>query len=437
MRTRSGSYGRYNLLNGLSKLLNIHATRATIEPMKNYKRQPTYDALIRVLHGSPNLIQVIIGARQVGKTTLALQILKSWQGPCLYETADRPNTPSADWIEERWEKVRALVSGRQRVLLVLDEVQKIPQWSQKVKALFDEDKRTGKTVRVIILGSSALLMQRGLTESLAGRFELHHLNQWSFRECRECFRVSLDKYLFFGGYPSALSLRKDVGRWARYVRDSLIETVLSKDLLLLSPIAKPVLLRQAFGFAMNHPAEIVSYQKMLGSLQDAGNTTTIASYLQLLAKAFLLAPLERWGGSRIRQRGSIPKIIVLDNGLIHAMQNALPGPTLKDPALRGRLVENAVGAQLYFLVQKTGGELFYWRDRDDELDYVIKIGPRVIAIEVKSGNSVGCPKTFEIFRKKYPRSECILLTKARVHNSRSFKQMALEEFFKNPDCLVE
>lgn len=404
--------------------------------MKNYTRKAHYDELWGALHGDVNLIQAVIGPRQVGKTTLALQIFERWNGPKVYETADQPNTPSSEWIASQWDKIREACNGkRRRGLLILDEVQKIPDWSGVVKKFFDEDRRFSSDIRVILLGSSALLMQRGLTESLAGRFELHRHYQWSFKECADCFGLDLDEYIFFGGYPGALALRDDEVRWGRYIRDSLIETVLSKDILLLAPISKPVLLRQTFGLAVSYPAQIMSYQKMVGSLQDAGNTTTIASYIQLLSKAFFLTALERFSGAKLRQKGSIPKILVFDNGLVSAMAGKAFKDVVKDTMLWGRLVENAVGAQLYFLSQTMGAELFYWRDRDDEVDYVFKWGQKVKAIEVKTGNAVNEFPSMRRFSKRYKNVEAIVIAPEKIATEKTDKGITIKEFFDHPTLI--
>lgn len=398
--------------------------------MKQYVRRRYFRVLWDRLHSTPRLLQVVVGPRQVGKTTLAFQLLGRWRGPTKYETADQPALPTLSWLQAQWQEARDLVRrDRHEVLLVLDEVQKIPRWSEVVKRLADEDKRRGLRLRVVLLGSSALLMQRGLSESLAGRFELHRHPHWSFPECHECFGLSLDEYVYFGGYPGALALRKDESRWKKFVRDSLIETVLSKDVLLASPVSKPALLRQAFGVAIAHPAEILSYQKMLGTLQDAGNTTTIASHLRLLSYAYLVNPLERFSGSRIKQRGSTPKLVVLDNALVTSMSGTDFGVVRRDPALWGRLTENAVAARLYWSTQATGGELFYWRDRQEEVDFVITQGRQITAVEVKSGT----PDALEGlrgFKKRYPSSHTMVISK---YPPRSVGMcdgfMTLREFF--------
>lgn len=401
--------------------------------MKGYTRQSYYNEIKSSLEDKTNLVQVIVGPRQVGKTTLALQIYENWKGPKLYSSADELITPNTEWIENTWRKVsNEKVTHKRNPLLILDEVQKIPKWSSKVKKLFDEDRRHKNNLRVLLLGSAALLMQRGLSESLAGRFELHRNFQWTFKECKDYFKLSLNEFIYFGGYPSALPLRKNEERWSRYIRDSLIETVISKDILLLSPVTKPALLRQAFFLATSYPAQAISYQKMLGTLQDAGNTTTIASYLQLLSKAFLLAPLERWSGAKIRQRGSIPKLITLDNGIINAMSNSSFKNTVKDKIFWGRLVENAVGTQLYFIASKTGGELFYFQDRDKEVDYILKIGNRLIAIEVKSGKPAKSPGSLNLFKTRYGKAEVVIISDSKKHNLDSVKNINLKDFFLNP-----
>lgn len=402
--------------------------------MSEYIRQNLYDELVGMLKDKANLIQVIIGPRQVGKTTLALQLLQRWKGPKLYETADQPGTPSLHWLENVWQQARVLpVQKGVSSLLIIDEIQKIPHWSDLVKKLFDEDKIVKQNLRVVLLGSSSLLVQKGLQESLAGRFELHRHYQWSYNECREAFGLTLKEFLFFGGYPGGLAIRKDPIRWARYIRDSLIETVLAKDILLMSPISKPALLRQSFSLATSHPAQILSYQKMLGTLTDAGNVTTIASYLKLLSAAFLVLPLERYSGTVIKKRGSIPKIIIFDNALISAMNNLTKDDVTADPTLRGRLVENIVGAKIWTTVEKQGGELFYWRERDREVDFVVQIGRKILAIEVKSGEIKKRPDGLEYFLKKYPGASGLVICDLKEKSSSEISHVDLENFLLNTE----
>ncbi|MBU6389862.1 ATP-binding protein [Patescibacteria group bacterium] len=406
--------------------------------MNTYIRQDLYDELESRLNGEANLIQVIIGPRQVGKTTLALQLLEKWQGSTLYETADQPGTPSLAWLEEVWQSARALPDRNVPTLLVVDEVQKIPRWSDLTKKLFDEDKIAKRNLRVVILGSSSLLVQRGLQESLAGRFELHRHYQWSYSECKEAFGLSLPEYLYFGGYPGGLALREDPVRWARYIRDSLIETVLAKDIFLMSPVSKPVLLRQTFSLATGYPAQILSYQKMIGSLTDAGNVTTIASYLKLLASAFLVLPLERFSGTLIKQRGSVPKIIVFDNALVSAMNNLNKDDVRDNPTWQGRIVENALGARIQVAIEKQGGELSYWRERDKEVDFVVRVGKSLLAIEVKSGQLKESLGGLEYFLKKYPEAKGLVICDRHQESDShaGIPKVDLEDFLLDPDSFL-
>lgn len=400
----------------------------------SFIRKDLFGALWKSLHGEAFFIQAVVGPRQVGKTTLVLEIADRWRGPKMYETADQPAPPDVHWIVAQWEKARAMGKGKREGLFILDEVQKIPRWSEAVKKMWDEDRRRNTRLRVVLLGSSALLVQRGVTESLTGRFELHRHPHWSFAECHACFGIGLEDFLVFGGYPGGLALRHDPVRWGRYIRDAVIETVLGKDVLLMSPVQKPALLRQTFGMACAHPAEVLSYQKMVGQLSDAGNTVTIAHYFDLLSKAFLFAPLSRWSGSRLRQRGSTPKIIVRDNGLI----NALAFPTLDksgiDAAWRGRLVENAVGSTLATLADQWGGELFYWRDRSEEVDFIFSLGKNVLGVEVKSGTPRADLGGLTFFHRRYPNSKLVLVGDALPPPP--VRHVPLQDFFNNPLALL-
>lgn len=397
---------------------------------KEFVRKSYYPGVLSALKDGIIPIQVISGPRQVGKTTFSRQLKEAWHGPSLYAAADKPAIPSTAWIDEHWNAARTMAAGNKPALLILDEVQKITGWSETVKKLVDEDKWNNKKVRVLILGSSALLVQRGLTESLAGRFELHRFPHWSFAECRECFDSSLADYLIYGGYPGAVPLRENYARWGKYVRDSIIETVIGKDVLLMSPVQKPALLRQVLGVACAHPAQIMSYQKMMGQLSDAGNTTTIAHYLHLLSAAFILSPLQRWSGNKLRLRGSIPKIVLRDNSLPNAMTLPSGGPELRNPTWKGRLVENAVGAALITLAEQNGAELFYWRERDLEVDYIFKYGMKLLAIEVKSGQARVRPDGLSAFLAHNKEATGLII--GAVQKNNGLLSISLEEFFRDP-----
>lgn len=402
---------------------------------KEFVRKTYYPGVLNALKDGRIPIQVISGPRQVGKTTFAQQLKDNWHGPSLYAAADKPATPQASWIEEHWNATRAMASGKKPALLILDEVQKITGWSETVKKLVDEDTWHSRKVRVLILGSSALLVQRGLTESLAGRFELHRFPHWSFTECRECFTSTLEDYLIYGGYPGAVPLKENYARWGKYVRDSIIETVVGKDVLLMSPVQKPALLRQVLGVACAHPAQIMSYQKMMGQLSDAGNTTTIAHYLHLLSAAYILSTLQRWSGNKLRLRGSIPKLILRDNSLANAMTLPSGGGELRSPAWRGRLVENAVGAALVTLAEQNGGELFYWRERDLEVDYIFKSGMKLLAIEVKSGQARTRPDGLSAFLAHNKDAVGLIISDA--HKKNGDASICLEDFFQAPERILE
>lgn len=340
-----------------------------------------YQHLLKRLREPRRFVQVLAGPRQVGKTTLALQVLETLDRPSHYASADDPIGRDVAWLEVQWDLGRLAARGRGGAVLVLDEVQKIPGWSEAVKRLWDEDTRRRVPLRVLLLGSAPLLVQRGLSESLAGRFEVVRVTHWSFSEMNEAFGWDLDRYLFFGGYPGSAPLVRQPDRWASYIRDSLIETTISRDVLLLTRVEKPALLRQLFRLACEYSGQVLSYTKMLGQLQDAGNTTTLAHYLELLAGAGLAVGLEKFSGSAIRRRGSSPKLLVLNTALITATSGLRSREARADPGFWGRLVESAVGAHLL----NAGLDVSWWRERNREVDFVVRRGRALVPIEVTSG----------------------------------------------------
>ena len=354
-------------------------------------KRPVFKVLQQRLEESRRFIQVLSGPRQVGKTTLVRQLMEEAHLPAHYASADEPTLQGAVWVEQQWEiarlKTKAVGDERQEALLVLDEIQKIPRWSDQVKRLWDEDTLRGTPLKVILLGSAPLLIGRGLNESLAGRFETIPITHWLFSEMRDAFGWDLDTYMYYGGYPGAAFLIEDRQRWARYIIDSLVETTISRDILLMSRVDKPALLRQMFMLGCDYSGQILSFQKMLGQLHDAGNTTTLAHYLQLLAGAGMVVGLSKYYGSKIRQRGSSPKLQVFNT----ALQSAQAQPTLEQLLVDrngwGRLVESAVGAHILNSSVGDGIEVFYWREGKHEVDFVVKRGDAVVGIEVKSGRS--------------------------------------------------
>jgi uncharacterized protein len=350
-------------------------------------RRPIYGTIAARVHEERRFIQVLAGPRQVGKTTLARQVMDEVGLPAHLASADDPALRDRGWLETQWQigRTRARDGGRAGGLLVMDEIQKIPDWSELVKRLWDEDTASGIPLRVMLLGSAPLLVQHGLTESLAGRFELIRVSHWSFDEMRDAFGFDLDRYLFFGGYPGAAALAGDHERWRSYVLDSLVETSLARDLLLMARVDKPALLRQLFRLGCERSGEVLPYHQMLGRLHDAGNTVTLAHYLELLAGAGLLRGLPKYAPDRIRQRASSPKLLAMNTALISVMAGRSPDEALADEVLRGRLVDAAVAAQLASI---RGAELSYWRRGSELVDFVARRrdGPP-LAVRVASGPS--------------------------------------------------
>ncbi len=351
-------------------------------------RRPQGAELARRLAEPRRFIQVVAGARQVGKTTLVQQVTETAGVPVRYASADEPTLRGAEWIAEQWEAAR-LAAGRAGGILVLDEIQKAINWSESVKRLWDEDTRARRPLKVVLLGSAPLLVQRGLTESLAGRFEMLHLPHWSFTEMRTAFDFSLEEYIYFGGYPGAASLVREPARWRRYILDALVETTIARDVLLLTRVDKPALLRRLFELGCRYSGQVLSYTKMLGQLTDAGNTTTLAHYLELLGGAGLLTGLAKYSGRAVRQRGSSPKLQVLNPALMSAQSGLSLDAARADRDFWGRLVESAVGAYLANAAATGECELFYWREGNYEVDFVVRVGRRLTAIEVKSGRIRG------------------------------------------------
>ncbi len=364
-------------------------------------RRPQAETLARRLREPRRFIQVVAGARQVGKTTLVEQVVQDSGVPVVFASADEPTLKGSDWIAQQWEAAR-MTAGDSGSILVIDEVQKAAGWSETVKRLWDEDTRKRWPIKVLLLGSAPLLVQRGLSESLAGRFEILNLPHWSFDEMRRAFGFSPEQYVFYGGYPGAAPLIGEFERWVRYIRDSLIETTISRDVTLLARVDKPALLRRLFELGCIYSGQVLSYNKMLGQLQDAGNTTTLANYLELLSAAGMLCGLSKYAGGRTRSRASSPKLQVFNTALISAQAGVTLSDARADREHWGRLVESAVGAHLINTCRSGSGEVYYWRERDLEVDFLVKMGRTLAAIEVKSGRrraaGTGMAACSKIFR---------------------------------------
>ncbi len=368
-------------------------------------------------------IQVVAGPRQVGKFTLVQQVTEGLAIPVRQASADEPTLRGAEWIAQQWDVARLSIADARGALLVLDEIQKIPGWSETVKRLWDEDTRARRRLKVVLLGSSPLLIARGLTESLAGRFEVLPLSHWSFAEMHAAFGWSLDEYVFHGGYPGAAPLIGEPARWTRYVLDSLIETSISRDVLLLTRVDKPALLRRLFELACRYSGQVLSYTKMLGQLQDAGNTTTLAHYLDLLAGAGMVCGVPKYAGDVARSRGSSPKLQVLNTALMTATCGYTQAEARGDGEFWGRLVESAVGAHLANAALRGECTLHYWRERNQEVDFVVQAGRKLTAIEVKSGRAPRAHAGTAAFAKAFKPGRTLLV---------GGDGLALDEFLMRP-----
>ena len=357
-------------------------------------------------------MQVLAGPRQVGKSTLVGQVLQNISIPHSLEIADAVDPKDCDWIHRVWEAARTTMTlrGETERLLVIDEIQKIDNWSEVVKREWDADTHQHVNLKVVLLGSSRLLLKRGLTESLAGRFELIRLGHWSYKEMHDAFGVALDEYIYFGGYPGAAHLIGDEKRWRKYIKDSLVAPAIEKDVLMTSNIYKPALMKQLFELGCGYSAEILSMTKLMGQLQDAGNVTTLASYLELLDQCALLTGLQKYAQDDARKRSSIPKYQVYNNALLTAYKGRSFLTDRTDTMLWGRWVESAVGAHLLSVAEEAGYQVYYWRetasnkaDKDKEVDFIIVNNGEVTAIEVKSGRrgmNTGLPDFAKKFQPK-------------------------------------
>lgn len=362
----------------------------------SYKREQIKDILSRIDEQRGKL-QVIVGPRQVGKTTLMGQVLEECTLPYDSYSADDVTGVSADWLAQVWEtaRMKRLAQGNIKRLLVIDEVQKISNWSETVKAEWDRDTREKRELIVVLLGSSRMLIEKGLTESLAGRFELIRLSHWTYMEMRDCFGWTLPQYIFFGGYPGAAAFIGNETRWRNYVKDSLVEPSISKDVLMDTRVLKPQLLRQLFEIGSSCSGELLSLTKVAAQLQDAGNVTTLAGYLHLLDECGLLCGLQKYAADNSRKYNSIPKFQVHNNALRNAWSELNYSEAVENPKEWGRMAESAVGAYLVSQAQIADYKVYYWRENNDEVDFVLTRRDRKIAIEVKSGRrtvNAGLPK---------------------------------------------
>ena len=361
-------------------------------------------------------IQAITGPRQIGKTTLVKQLIKKIKIPFMYVAADESPGMTNVWIEQQWETARIKLknSSAGEFLLIIDEIQKIKNWSDTVKTMWDADTFNNVNLKVILLGSSGLMLQYGLNESLAGRFELLKMPHWSYTEMHECFGFTEEQYAWFGGYPGSVFFVRDEERWKDYIRNSLIEATISKDVLMLTRIDKPALMRQVFELGVAYSSKILSFNKMLGQLQDAGNTTTISHYLKLLDIAGLLTGIQKFYAEVYREKSSSPKWQVKNTALFSALTPVTFEEMMLDPVKWGQVVESAIGAHLVNMADEGNYQVFYWRHKNHEVDFVLQKGEKVIGIEVKSGITKPTGG-MEAFKKKFNPHKVLLVGTSGLH----------------------
>jgi predicted AAA+ superfamily ATPase len=369
-----------------------------------------YQVLVKRLVEPRRFLQVVVGPRQVGKTTLVQQVMTSVHMSHHFASADGVGAGTSVWLEQQWMAARLKMQSQSlpAFLLVIDEIQKVPNWSETVKRLWDDDTLSGIGLRVVLLGSSRTLIQDGLTESLAGRFEILRMGHWSYTEMQAAFGLDIDRYIWFGGYPGSAGLLTDESRWKAYVREALIEPTISKDILMMTRVDKPILMRRLFELGCLHASQILSFTKMLGQLQDARNTVTLSHYLHLLDLAGLLCGIEKYEAQLIRQRSSSPKFQVHNTAIISSQRHETLSEGMADHGLWGRITESAVGAHLLNHSLEGGYRLSYWRKGPAEIDFVIERAGHVVGIEVKSNHET-TNKGMELFKTKYKPDRVLLV----------------------------
>ncbi len=366
-----------------------------------YKRKQFYELENRMKENR-SFIQVISGARQVGKSTLIKQFLQETSIPYISISADNVSHDNSEWISLHWEAARQRIKlyNHSEFLLVIDEIHKIDNWSEVVKKEWDYDTFNDINIKIIILGSSRLLLKDGLSESLMGRYELIRMPHWSYKEMKEAFGFNLSQYIFYGGYPGSAKLIKNENRWRKYIKDSIIRPAIEKDIITTKYIYKPVLMKQLFELGCTYSGEEISLTKILGQLQDAGNVTTLATYLTTLNESHLLCGLQKYANDNARKYNSIPKMMVYNTALLSVLSGMKYETTFCDSRLWGRWVESSIGTYLLNNAEELEYKLFYWRERNDEVDFIIEHNSKCIAIEVKSGRRT-TNNGIKIFKEKF------------------------------------
>lgn len=393
-----------------------------------YKRAE-YQLIRSRLEESRKFIQVVMGARQIGKSTVVKQVLKDIAIPHQLFSADNVPATNNAWISNCWAAVRSLKesNGWESAVLVIDEIQKISNWSEVIKKEWDDDTFHDRNIKVLLLGSSRVLLERGLSEPLAGRFEEIRMSHWSYPEMRDSFGFTLDQYIYYGGYPGAASLIGDEDRFSQYIQSAIIEATINKDILMDTPISKPALLRQTFELGAAYSGELLSLNKMLGALQDAGNTATLAGYINLLGESGLLCGLQKYSIDTARRKASIPKFQVFNNALKMVYSPFTFEQSILDRKTWGRLFESGIGAYLVSQAFVHRFEVFYWRERSEEVDFILRKKGSVVAVEVKS-NAEKRTEGLERFRELFEPQTSFIVGDGGI-SAEDFLSMDLRKLF--------
>ncbi len=367
--------------------------------------------LTRLAEPAPGRIQLVTGPRQVGKTTLLLDLAAERADRALYAAADAPEATLPGYWERFWADAEArAASGPLAVLL--DEVHLLPSWAAALKGQWDRFGRRRIPIHIIATGSSALRVTHGSRESLAGRFERLAFAHWSAGALAATFRMAdadaARQAVLFGTYPGASPLTGDEARWRAYVRDAIIDPAIGRDVLALGQVRRPALLRQVFAVAAGSPAAIVSLQKIQGQLAERGALETVSHYLGLLQEAYLVAALEKFATRATRRRAAPPKLVTLNNALISAVHPDGPPDEGREPARFGAWVENACLASAV----NHGQRVTYWREEPLEVDAVIDGSWGRLAVEIKTSRfeSRDLAGLFE-FCRRYPAYLPVVVTR--------------------------
>lgn len=393
-----------------------------------YKRAE-YQTIKKRLEEPRRFIQVVMGPRQVGKSTVVKQVLKELDIPYQMFSADNVPATNSAWVANCWEATRSLQKnkGYESIVLVIDEIQKITNWSEAVKKEWDDDTFHDRNIKVLLLGSSRVMLEKGLSESLAGRFEEIRMSHWSYMEMKECFGFTLDQYIYYGGYPGAASLIDEEDRYLQYIQSGIVDATINKDILMDTPIGKPALLRQTFELGSAYSGQLLSLNKMLGSLQDAGNTATLAGYIHLLDESGLLCGLQKYSIDTARRKASIPKLQVYNNALKMVYSSLAFDEAITNRQAWGHIFESAVGAYIVSQSFVHRFEVFYWRERNDEVDFILRKKGSVVAIEIKS-NAEKRTKGLEVFKNLFSPQAAFIVGDGGI-SAEDFLTMDLRKLF--------